>query len=89
MNSSVDAYLRTVIENNRAGLEAAKISLSSSLPCYVARELEVPDNSFVNSSEPFMISYKALHRNQNRLLQTIPRKREFEAATYVKEGIIV
>jgi len=88
MNSNIDSYLEEVIKQNTIGLKDGYLSISDSLPCYIFRELEVPDNKFNKSTDPFMISYKSLPRVQHILKPNIPRKIEFESAVYLKEGII-
>lgn len=88
MNSNVDKYVSTVNMAATRALASGKASLSAVLPCLVCRELQVPDNPFVNSSDPFMVSYRALRRIQHFPRPAIPRKIEFGSAVYLKEGII-
>lgn len=88
MNSNLDSYLAEVVDNNTAALRDGKVSLARSLPGFVCRELEVINNRFVDSSDPFMTSYRALRRIQRIAHPPIPRKIEFESAVYLKEGIV-
>lgn len=88
MNSKLDDYLSQVLATNAQALETGEVSLGSSIPCYVCRELEAPLNRFVDSSDPFITSYRALSRNQHLARTSIPRKIEFESAVYLREGII-
>jgi hypothetical protein len=88
MNSNVDRYLAKVIEANTKGLKEGKIALSESLPCLVCRELEAPGNSFIESREPLISSYRAMSGVQHLLRPVIPRKIDFGAAVYFYEGII-
>jgi len=88
MNSNLDEYLRRVEEANSTALSIGKTSLSEALPCLVCRELEAPSSTFVDSSDPFLMSYRALRRIQRLVRPTIPRKIEFGSAVYLKEGII-
>lgn len=88
MNSNLDSYLSTVITANTEALSEGKISLAVSIPCLVARELEPLNNKFIDSSDPFMSSYRALRRIQRIARPPIPRKIEFESVVYLKEGII-
>lgn len=88
MNSNLDDYLETVIKNVERGLSIGEITMDSSLPCSIFRELEVPNNRFVVSSDPFMSSYRALSKIQHVIKPAIPRKIQFESAVYLKEGVI-
>jgi len=88
MNSNLDDYLDTVIKNNQKGLAIGEITMESSLPCCIFRELEVPNNKFIVSSDPFMSSYRALSKIQHVIKPAIPRKIQFESAVYLKEGVI-
>ncbi len=88
MNSNVDAYLSGIIKANTHGLEEGSISIANSLPCLVCRELEAPSNRFVDSSDPFLMSYRALRRIQRIVRPVVPRKIEFGSAVYLKEGVI-
>jgi hypothetical protein len=88
MNSNLDSYLAEVVDNNTAALRDGKVSLARSLPGFVCRELEVINNKFVDSSDPFMTSYRALRRIQRIARPPIPRKIEFESVVYLKEGVI-
>ncbi len=88
MNSNLDSYLSTVITENTEALSEGEISLAASIPCLVARELEPLNNKFTDSSDPFMMSYRALRRIQRIVRPPIPRKIEFESVVYLKEGII-
>lgn len=88
MNSNLDSYLSTVITANTEALSEGQISLAASIPCLVARELEPLNNKFIDSSDPFMTSYRALRRIQRIAHPPIPRKIEFESVVYLKEGII-
>lgn len=88
MNSNLDDYLSSVERANREALVEGKIAISKSLPCVVCRELEVPSNRFVDSSDPFLMSYRALRRIQRLTRPVIPRKIEFGSAVYLKEGVI-
>lgn len=88
MNSNVEDYLQSVVAGSSRALESGNICLSHALPCFVCRELEAPKNRFVDSSDPFIISYRALRRIQRLARPSIPRKLEFESAVYLKEGII-
>lgn len=88
MNSNIENYLDAVVAASSTALQSGNICLSHALPCFVCRELEAPKNEFVNSSDPFIISYRALRRVQYLARPTIPRKIEFESAIYLKEGII-
>ncbi|MBF0309543.1 MAG: hypothetical protein HQL56_08455 [Magnetococcales bacterium] len=45
-------------------------------------------NDFVCSSPPFMVSFRALLRNQYVSMLRVPRKIEFEMVVQVKEGIL-
>lgn len=88
MNSNVEEYLSTVNAATAQALVSGKTSLSAILPCLLCRELEVPNNRFVDSSDPFMVSYRALRRMHHFPKPSIPRKIEFGSAVYLKEGII-
>lgn len=88
MNSNLDSYLADVVDNNTAALRDGRVSLARSLPGFVCRELEVINNRFVDSSDPFMTSYRALRRIQRIAHPPIPRKIEFESVVYLKEGVI-
>lgn len=88
MNSNLEKYLSSVEEANIRALAQGKISLSESLPCTVCRELEAPSSPFVDSSDPFLMSYRALRRIQRLARPVIPRKIEFGSAVYLKEGVI-
>src|SRR5215470_5406778 len=88
MNSNLDSYLAEVIDNNTAALRDGRVSLAKSIPGFVGRELEVFNNRFVESSDPFMTSYRALRRIQRIAHPPIPRKIEFESVVYLKEGVI-
>ena len=88
MNSNLDSYLADVIDNNTAALRDGRVSLAQSIPGFVCRELEVFNNRFVESSDPFMTSYRALRRIQRIAHPPIPRKIEFESVVYLKEGIL-
>jgi hypothetical protein len=88
MNSNLEKYLTTIERNLKYGLEQGEISMLESLPCSIFRELEVPNNEFVVSSDPFISSYRALSKIQHIVKPTIPRKIQFESAAYLKEGII-
>jgi len=88
MNSNLEKYLSTIINNLSNGLAIEQISMQESLPCCIFRELEVPNNKFVVSSDPFMSSYKALSKIQHVVKPSIPRKIQFESAVYLKEGVI-
>src|SRR5712692_3936365 len=88
MNSNIEDYLQSVVADTSRALESDNICLSHALPCFVCRDLEAPKNRFVDSSDPFIISYRALRRIQRLARPSIPRKLEFESAVYLKEGII-
>jgi hypothetical protein len=88
MNSNLGSYLESVEAANTRALERGKIALSEALPCTVCRELEAPSSSFVDSSDPFLMSYRALRRIQRLIRPVIPRKIEFGSAVYLKEGVI-
>jgi hypothetical protein len=88
MNSNLGDYLERVKAANSRALVQGKISLSEALPCTVCRELEVPSSRFVDSSDPFLMSYRALRRIQRLIRPVIPRKIEFGSAVYLKEGVI-
>lgn len=88
MNSNLDAYVAEVERANSVALTDGAVSIAGSVPCFVCRELEAPLNPFVDSSDPFMTSYRALGRNQHLARPPIPRKIEFESAVYLREGII-
>lgn len=88
MNSNIDSYLATVITANTDALDRGRVSLATSIPCLVARELEPLSNKFVDSSDPFISSYRALRRIQRIANPPIPRKIEFESVVYLKEGIL-
>ncbi len=88
MNSKLDEYLDAVLAANEAALKTGKTAIARSIPCFVCRELEAPQSDFVDSSDPFMTSYRALSRNQHVVRAPIPRKIEFESAVYLREGII-
>jgi len=88
MNSNIDAYLQSVSSEIELALNKGETSISKILPCFIFRELEVPNNRFVvSTTRPFISSYKSLLRNQN-LKPIIPRKIEYESAIYLKEGVI-
>lgn len=88
MNSNLDRYLRSVETAASHALKFGQISLSSLLPCTVCRELEVPSNPFVDSSDPFLVSYRTLTAIRRLVNPSIPRKIEFGSAVYLKEGVI-
>lgn len=88
MNSNIDRYLAAVGSAASQALASGNTALSAILPCVVCRELEVPNNQYVDSSDPFMVSYRALRRMQHVAKPAIPRKIEFGSAVYLKEGII-
>lgn len=88
MNSNIIGYLEEVIYQCSRALSEGRASMSGVLPCLVCRELEVTENPFVSGSDPIMASYKSLLRNQRFSHVVVPRKIEFGAAVYLKEGLI-
>src|SRR5664280_2774321 len=88
MNSNLDNYLSEVVDANTTALQDNRVSLARSIPSFVCRELEPFNSRFVDSSDPFMTSYRALRRSQRIARPLIPRKIEFESVVYLKEGVI-
>jgi hypothetical protein len=88
LNSNLESYLCRVETATANALELGRTSIADSLPCTILRELEVPANDFTESSDPFMLSFRALRRIQRLVRPVIPRKIEFGSAVYLKEGVI-
>jgi hypothetical protein len=88
MNANYQSYLSAVLTGSNAGLRRGRVPISGTLPCVVCRELQAPSNEWVDSTDPWMQSFKALRRNQRMVSQSIPRKVELGAAIYFKEGVI-
>ncbi|MEM6507152.1 MAG: hypothetical protein AAF711_17065 [Planctomycetota bacterium] len=88
MNRHLPNYLRDVIGACEDALQNKRGAMLDILPTMVCRELQVTGSPYITSNSPMALSYHSVKRNVSNRGLPLPRKIEFGAAVYLKEGLI-